>query len=143
LRQSLREPRRRPCAARARRLRQSVRARRRQRARPGKTESCARTLRVHAPPRFRPLNHGVPVLKTLLTLMLSLAAGVALAAGPQVALETNQGRIVLELNADKAPRTVENFVGYVESGHYDGTIFHRVIDGFMIQGGGFTADMRQ
>ena len=83
------------------------------------------------------------MLKTLLSLMLSLAASVALAAGPQVALETNQGRIVLELNADKAPRTVENFVGYVESGHYDGTIFHRVIDGFMIQGGGFTADMRQ
>ena len=83
------------------------------------------------------------MLKSLLSLMLSLVASAALAAGPQVALETNQGRIVLELDADKAPRTVENFVDYVQSGHYDGTIFHRVIDGFMIQGGGFTADMRQ
>lgn len=75
------------------------------------------------------------MLKSLLSLMLSLVASAALAAGPQVALETNQGRIVLELDADKAPRTVENFVDYVQSGHYDGTIFHRVIDGFMIQGG--------
>lgn len=82
-------------------------------------------------------------MKVLLSLVLALVASTAFAAGPQVALDTNQGRIVLELNTDAAPATVENFLGYVQSGHYDGTIFHRVIDGFMIQGGGFTADMRQ
>ena len=60
-----------------------------------------------------------------------------------VILNTNHGQITIELNADKAPKTVENFLAYVKSGHYDGTIFHRVIDGFMIQGGGFTPDMRQ
>jgi peptidyl-prolyl cis-trans isomerase B (cyclophilin B) len=61
----------------------------------------------------------------------------------KVTLETNHGNITLELNAEKAPKTVENFKSYVENGHYDGTIFHRVIDGFMIQGGGFTPDMGQ
>ena len=60
-----------------------------------------------------------------------------------VLLTTNHGQITLELDADKAPKTVENFLSYVRSGHYDGTIFHRVIDGFMIQGGGFSPDMRQ
>jgi peptidyl-prolyl cis-trans isomerase B (cyclophilin B) len=60
-----------------------------------------------------------------------------------VILTTNHGDIKLELNADKAPKTVENFLAYVNSGHYDGTIFHRVIDGFMIQGGGFEAGMKQ
>jgi peptidyl-prolyl cis-trans isomerase B (cyclophilin B) len=60
-----------------------------------------------------------------------------------VILTTNQGQITIELNAEKAPKTVENFLAYVKAGHYDGTIFHRVIDGFMIQGGGFTSDMRQ
>ena len=60
-----------------------------------------------------------------------------------VILTTNHGQITIELNAEKAPKTVENFLAYVKSGHYDGTIFHRVIDGFMIQGGGFTSDMRQ
>ena len=54
---------------------------------------------------------------------------------PQVELNTNKGRIVLELNAEKAPKTVENFLEYVRDGFYDGVIFHRVIDGFMIQGG--------
>ena len=61
----------------------------------------------------------------------------------KVALNTNKGRIVLELNAEKAPKTVANFVDYVTSGHYNDTIFHRVIDGFMIQGGGFDAKMQQ
>jgi len=60
-----------------------------------------------------------------------------------VLLTTNHGRITLELDTEKAPKTVENFLNYVKSGHYDGTIFHRVIDGFMIQGGGFSPDMRQ
>jgi peptidyl-prolyl cis-trans isomerase B (cyclophilin B) len=61
----------------------------------------------------------------------------------KVKLTTNLGAFTLELDEAKAPATVENFLKYVDSGHYEGTIFHRVIDGFMIQGGGFTADMRQ
>jgi peptidyl-prolyl cis-trans isomerase B (cyclophilin B) len=60
-----------------------------------------------------------------------------------VRLETSMGEIFLELNAEKAPKTVANFLSYVNSGHYDGTIFHRVIDGFMIQGGGMTEGMRE
>ena len=61
----------------------------------------------------------------------------------KVQLETTHGKIVLELNAEKAPKTVENFLNYVNAGHYDGTIFHRVINGFMIQGGGFEQGMKQ
>ena len=60
-----------------------------------------------------------------------------------VNMETSAGTIKLELDGDKAPASVENFVAYAKSGHYDGTIFHRVIPGFMIQGGGFDADMKQ
>ena len=60
-----------------------------------------------------------------------------------VKLHTNFGVITLGLDADKAPDTVANFLQYVRDGHYDGTLFHRVIDGFMIQGGGFTSDMQQ
>ena len=60
-----------------------------------------------------------------------------------VKLHTNFGTIVLELDAAKAPETVKNFLAYVEAGHYDNTIFHRVIDGFMIQGGGFEPGMQQ
>ena len=60
-----------------------------------------------------------------------------------VKLETSMGDIFLELDEAKAPKTVANFLGYVQAGHYDGTIFHRVIDGFMIQGGGMTADMKE
>lgn len=62
---------------------------------------------------------------------------------PRVAMNTTMGTIVLELYPDKAPKTVANFLQYVKEGHYDGTIFHRVIDGFMIQGGGFDQDMQQ
>ena len=58
-------------------------------------------------------------------------------------METTMGTITLELDEAKAPETVANFVRYAKDGHYDGTIFHRVIDGFMIQGGGFTKDMNQ
>ena len=61
----------------------------------------------------------------------------------KVKLTTSMGPIVIELNKEKAPVSVDNFVKYVESGHYNGTIFHRVIDGFMIQGGGFDKDMKQ
>jgi peptidyl-prolyl cis-trans isomerase B (cyclophilin B) len=60
-----------------------------------------------------------------------------------VILTTNYGNIKLELDADKAPKTVENFLAYVDAGYYNGTIFHRVIDGFMIQGGGFEPGMKQ
>ena len=60
-----------------------------------------------------------------------------------VKLSTNFGDITIELNAEKAPITVANFLQYVESGFYDGVIFHRVIDGFMVQGGGFDVDMKQ
>ena len=62
---------------------------------------------------------------------------------PQVVIDTTLGSLTFELDAEKAPITVENFLAYVSSGHYDDTIFHRVIDGFMIQGGGFSADMKQ
>ncbi|HEX7644817.1 MAG TPA: peptidylprolyl isomerase [Burkholderiaceae bacterium] len=60
-----------------------------------------------------------------------------------VKLTTNHGDITIELDAEKAPKTVENFLSYVKAGHYDGTIFHRVINGFMIQGGGFEPGMKQ
>ena len=60
-----------------------------------------------------------------------------------VILTTNHGIIKLELDAEKAPKTVENFLSYVRAGHYDGTIFHRVIEGFMVQGGGFEPGMKQ
>lgn len=86
--------------------------------------------------------------------LIALALGVSLAAAgsaddgegtgnPRVLLETSKGNIVIELDAQKAPVSVENFLAYVESGFYDGTIFHRVIPGFMVQGGGFTADMKK
>ena len=60
-----------------------------------------------------------------------------------VILHTSQGNITLELDAVRAPKTVANFLDYVRAGHFDNTLFHRVIDGFMIQGGGFTPDFRQ
>ena len=60
-----------------------------------------------------------------------------------VKLETSMGEIYLELDTEKAPKTVANFLAYVDKGHYDGTIFHRVIDGFMVQGGGMDADMKE
>jgi cyclophilin family peptidyl-prolyl cis-trans isomerase len=78
------------------------------------------------------------LVSSLLLAALPLAAR---AQNPQVTLETSHGVIVLELYPDKAPATVANFLEYVKAGFYDGTIFHRVIDGFMIQGGGFTADL--
>ena len=60
-----------------------------------------------------------------------------------VRIETSMGEIVVELDTEKAPKSAENFLSYVKSGHYDGTIFHRVIDGFMVQGGGMTEDMKE
>jgi cyclophilin family peptidyl-prolyl cis-trans isomerase len=83
-------------------------------------------------------------LRTLLVaLALCVVALPVLAADPRVELKTNRGAIVLELYPDKAPKTVANFLQYVKDGQYNGTVFHRVIDGFMIQGGGFDKDMRQ
>ncbi len=81
----------------------------------------------------------------LATLLITLSTSGALMAdtNPQVAIETNHGRIVLELNAEAAPETVANFLSYVDDGFYDGTIFHRVIPGFMVQGGGFDKGMNQ
>ncbi len=81
----------------------------------------------------------------VLALGLGLA-GAATAAGkgkPMVLLSTSMGDIKVELSPDKAPVTVKNFLDYVKAGYYDGTIFHRVISGFMIQGGGLTADMQE
>lgn len=72
-----------------------------------------------------------------------LGTGAAMAAGPQVEFDTTMGKIRLELFPQAAPKTVENFLGYVKSGFYDGTQFHRVIDGFMIQGGGFDDKLQQ
>ncbi|HAT33432.1 MAG TPA: peptidylprolyl isomerase [Janthinobacterium sp.] len=75
---------------------------------------------------------------------LTLSGAVLAApAAPQVSLKTSMGVIVLELDQEKAPKSVENFLGYVKSGFYKGTVFHRVIDGFMIQGGGFSKTMEQ
>lgn len=77
-------------------------------------------------------------------LMAAVLAAFAGASGAQtVEMKTSMGAIVIELNADRAPKTVANFVQYVKDGHYNGTIFHRVINGFMIQGGGFDAGMKQ
>ncbi len=76
-----------------------------------------------------------------LALVVALLAAVAPPAKPhpKVTLDTTKGKIVIELYPEKAPKTVDNFLKYVKAGHYDGTIFHRVIAGFMIQGGGYDA----
>jgi peptidyl-prolyl cis-trans isomerase A (cyclophilin A) len=70
-------------------------------------------------------------------------ACAAPALAQKVKLETSAGNIVVELDAAKAPKTVDNFLQYVKSGHYNGTVFHRVINNFMIQGGGMTADLKE
>jgi peptidyl-prolyl cis-trans isomerase A (cyclophilin A) len=82
----------------------------------------------------------------LAALAATLVATLALALpawAQKVKLATSMGDIVIELAPDKAPKTVANFVQYVKAGHYDGLVFHRVIDGFMIQAGGFNADMQE
>jgi cyclophilin family peptidyl-prolyl cis-trans isomerase len=76
-------------------------------------------------------------MRTLTAALLLALAAPAAAANPQVVLDTSMGKITLELFEDKAPITVKNFLGYVDDKHYDGTVFHRVINGFMVQGGGF------
>ena len=81
-------------------------------------------------------------MRFLLAALLCLPL-LAQAENPKVALDTSMGKIVLELDSDKAPKTVENFLGYVDDGFYNGTLFHRVIRDFMIQGGGFGEDHQQ
>lgn len=84
------------------------------------------------------------MLKRLIaTCTLLLAANTALADNPQVLIKTTHGDIKLELNAEAAPISVENFLRYADAGHYDGLVFHRVIPGFMIQGGGMEPGMAQ
>lgn len=89
------------------------------------------------------ISQGNPMKK-----LLSLAFGLflslhALASNPVIEMKTNMGTIVIELYPEKAPKSVDNFLRYVKDGFYTGTIFHRVIDGFMIQGGGFNEKMEQ
>ena len=83
--------------------------------------------------------------KVLVLTLLSvfLVGGPLFGQNPTVTMKTSMGTIEIELFADKAPNTVENFLAYVDSGYFNGTIFHRVIPNFMIQGGGFTADMQK
>jgi len=83
------------------------------------------------------------VFMAAVCLLTGLGPALAADPPPRVSLITSLGDIELELNPAAAPVTVANFLNYVNSGHYDGTIFHRVIAGFMIQGGGFTADMQR
>ncbi|GGP21671.1 peptidylprolyl isomerase [Silvimonas iriomotensis] len=81
--------------------------------------------------------------KFLLALGLTLIAGVAAAANPQVVLDTSKGPITVELYPDAAPASVANFLQYVKDKHYDGTIFHRVVKDFVVQGGGMDASMKE
>jgi len=81
------------------------------------------------------------IATTLLILMGTAFA--AFADNPEVLIQTNKGSIKVELDREKAPATVDNFLTYVDEGFYNGTIFHRVIPGFMIQGGGYTQDMKE
>jgi cyclophilin family peptidyl-prolyl cis-trans isomerase len=90
----------------------------------------------------RYLNFSNALRAAVLALLLT-GASSALAENPRVEFKTTAGSFTLELYPDKAPKTVENFLQYANSGFYKGTIFHRVIDGFMIQGGGFDPEMRQ
>jgi peptidyl-prolyl cis-trans isomerase A (cyclophilin A) len=82
-------------------------------------------------------------LLATLTLSLAVQAGALAASAPRVQFTTSAGAFTVEVYPDKAPRTVANFLEYVKSGHYNGTVFHRVIENFMIQGGGFAEDLRQ
>jgi peptidyl-prolyl cis-trans isomerase B (cyclophilin B) len=101
-------------------------------------------MKSNLPLRFTPAAK-LLVLALIFTVGLCLRGEYAQAAGrpPMVKLQTSMGDIVLELNPEKAPATVANFLQYVKDGFYDGTVFHRVINGFMIQGGGMDAQMNQ
>ena len=114
-------------------------------------EPNARLLFQHKPFHFMHLSKTLFTSKVVQALLALLALScTSLFAqstpkvdNPHVKISTNLGDVVLELYPDKAPKTVANFLQYVKDRHYDGTIFHRVIDGFMIQGGGFDPDMTQ
>jgi len=82
-------------------------------------------------------------IRTVLPLLAGLLLAANVCAAPTVELKTSLGRIVLELDPEKAPKTVANFLKYAKEGFYNGTIFHRVMPGFMVQGGGFDEQMRQ
>lgn len=82
-------------------------------------------------------------LSILFGFFLSLGVSVSAQADTKVLFKTTKGNFVIEVDSEKAPKSVENFLAYVNSGFYSGTIFHRVMNGFMIQGGGFTQDMKQ
>src|SRR5258705_288349 len=93
---------------------------------------------------FAAIALALAVPATVLAQSVSPVCDAALrSAAPKVRLTTSMGAMVIELEKEKAPISTANFVKYVDSGHYNGTIFHRVIDGFMVQGGGFSKDMRQ
>jgi peptidyl-prolyl cis-trans isomerase B (cyclophilin B) len=83
--------------------------------------------------------------RSWISIMIVLVLAFAAIAGdnPKIEMDTTKGKIVIELYAHQAPKTVKNFLAYLDAGFYDKTIFHRVIPGFMIQGGGFTADMQR
>lgn len=82
-------------------------------------------------------------IRTFISVAALAFSTTVVAANPEVEIKTNMGAITLELYSDKAPKTVENFLQYAKDGFFKGTIFHRVINGFMIQGGGFTTDFAQ
>ena len=75
--------------------------------------------------------------------LAAITAAASAEAAPKVAMKTSMGDLVIEVYPDKAPKTVENFLAYVKSGFYNGTVFHRVINGFMVQGGGYDTNMRE
>ena len=95
-------------------------------------------LRPHSSSRCAPR---VAAVFTMVAVAFVLVAMPAAAQKPQVTIETSKGVILVELDPAAAPKSVENFLRYARSGFYEGTVFHRVIPGFMIQGGGFTADL--
>ena len=85
----------------------------------------------------------VAIASYLLATPITILAAEPRPDNPRVLMETNDGDVVIELYAEKSPVTVENFLAYVDAGYYDGTVFHRVISNFMIQGGGFTTEMKE
>lgn len=106
------------------------------------------------PGRIRPYLFTLPAILVVLMAFFAITPvraetstlstqGDSMSSNPHVRLKTNHGDMLIELNAEKAPKTVENFLTYVREGFYDNTIFHRVIPNFMVQGGGFEADMNQ
>lgn len=87
-------------------------------------------------------NHSLPRRLATFTLGLMMAAALP-AFAQKVKLDTRMGAVVIELDAAKSPKTVANFIAYVNAGHYDGTVFHRVIPNFMVQGGGMNAELQE